>query len=722
VTPPLQLGLSVGLPALWLLPAVAAAAGLAWWAYPPGDSPLSPRLRRGLRALRGGGWLLVFLILLGPVVRWPELLAGRFRVLLLLDRSYSMDLAAAPAATGGGRGPTRAEVARRVAAALRRELGGRYDVLERGFARTLADTAAAGPAFRGATALGDVLAASGGLAAGRPAVLVAVSDGAVTQGQEPWSGAERLGLPVYAVLPGDSSAAPDAAVRELAANSTAYVHRPSPVRVTLEARGLAGRATALELREGPRLLARQELRLPRAGESEVAFTVTPETPGVHFYDVTLAPVPGELTALNNRRLFALDVLADKARVVLVQAAPSFDFSFLRRSLEEEPDLAPEFWIAGPGGSYLRPGSAETATPAALAARLGGAAVVVLGDLHGAPGLPQVLAAAAARVRAGAGLWVYGGGAGLEFYAGTPLEPLLPYALRNVPAGGTVALSPVPAPEARGDALFGEDGADPALLARWSELPPAAGVRPLSLRAGGRRLLMSPRGSAVIGAVLSPPGGGRVFALNAGQLYRWTFTAQGAPGGSDVFPAFLSRVWRWLNEPGAGPALAVRPARRVAELGEALEVEVTGQAAGDRVTLEAVPEAGRGVPLAVEGLPGGAARAEATLPAGRYRLVARAWRGEREVARAQAEAAVESTGEEWIESAPDAPGLRRTALASGGRFFTAADTAALAEALAREARRPRGAHELALPREPWPYALALLCFGAEWWIRRRRGLP
>ena len=214
----------------------------------------------------------------------------------------------------------------------------------------------------------------------------------------------------------------------------------------------------------------------------------------------------------------------------------------------------------------------------------------------------------------------------------------------------------------------------------------------------------------------------MFALNAGQLYRWTFTAQGAPGGSDVFPAFLSRVWRWLNEPGAGPALSVRPSRRVVELGEALEVEVTGHAAGDRVSLEAVGEDGRSTPMAVEPMPEGGARASAALEPGRYRLVARALRAGREAARAQAEAAVEPTGEEWIESAPDGPALRRTAQAGGAEYFHAADSAGLARAVERESRRPRGSRELALHREWWPYALALLLFGTEWWVRRRRGLP
>src|SRR5438552_2807982 len=156
-----------------------------------------------------------------------------------------------------------------------------------------------------------------------------------------------------------------------------------------------------------RTLARSDLRLPRSGETEIQMEVTPETAGLHFYDVEMAAVPGELTPLNNHRIFALEVLADKARVVVVQGAPSFDFSALRRSLEEEPDLAPEFWIAGPGGTYAKVGEAGSASPAAIAARIGGASLVVLGDLAGAPGAPAILAASAARVRAGAGLWVYG---------------------------------------------------------------------------------------------------------------------------------------------------------------------------------------------------------------------------------------------------------------------------------------------------------------------------
>lgn len=693
---------------------VALAAG----SYPAGDSPVTPPIRNLLRALRGSAWILVFLLALAPVLKWPEFLSGRFRVILLTDRSLSMELPAGSAA------PSRAERAEAARRAFRRQASSGLDVVERSFARGLADSSGnPDPAFRGATALGDALASSGGFAAGRPAAVLVVSDGAVTQGEDPWAGAERLGLPVFTALAADSEPGADAAIAQVATNSTAYVGRGAPVLVTIRSRGLAGRDAALELREDGRVLDRSQVRLPRGGETEVSMAVSPQSPGVHFYEVALSGIPGELTERNNRRLVSLDVLADKARVVMVQASPSFDFSFVRRSLEEEPDLASEFWIAGPQGVYLRVGTPERATPAELGRRIGAASIVALGDLEGAPGAAVILSAAAARVAEGAGLWIYGGNprAGLGAVRGTPVAPLLPFEVERSP-GPALSLSPEPAPESRGEALFGDGGASPGAIKQWQDLPPASGVRDLPLRAGARRLLAASRlGSGTLGASIRPPGGGRVFALNTGQMYRWTFTAQGAPGGNDVFPAFLSRVWRWLNEPGAGQALSVRPGRRVVPLGEMLTADVAGLRAGDRADVQAVDARGKSIPMKVSMVDGGA-HAEAALAPGRYRIVARAMRTGVEGGRAQTEAAVEETGAEWIESAPDGEALGRTAKVSGGKSFSSSDTSGILKALLEESRRPRGTRESALNREAWPYALALALLGAEWWIRRRRGLP
>src|SRR5262249_41619061 len=150
--------LSFSSSALWLLAAAALALGLIRWAYPPGDGPLTAPALRVLRALRAAGWLLVFVLLLGPVLRWPDALAGRFRVVWLTARSLSMDL---PAAAGQG-APQRAARARLVRAALGRAVGGRIEIVERAFARTLSDSAgSAGPRFRGSTALGEALAGAG---------------------------------------------------------------------------------------------------------------------------------------------------------------------------------------------------------------------------------------------------------------------------------------------------------------------------------------------------------------------------------------------------------------------------------------------------------------------------------------------------------------------------------------------------------------------------------
>ncbi len=707
-------------PALyWLIPAVGLSVLLAWLAYPGGPSSTTPGTRRALRALRGAGWLVVLLLLLAPVLRSPEGPRGRVRVIVLEDRSLSMELPSSPAQGSA----SRSDVARRTLAALRRTLGSRTDLLVRPFARVLADSGAAhGEAFSGSTALGNALAASGALAAGRPAAVVVLTDGTVTRGQDAWGGATRLGLPVFPVLACDSIAPADAALSQVSSNATAYVGRPAPVRVTLRSLGLAGRPARVELREGRAVLGVREARLPAAGELQLDFELTPQSPGVHFYSVAFAPVPGELTARNNGREFALEVLEDRSRVMLIQASPDFDFSSLRRSLEEEPDLAPEFWTAGPEGTWKRVGEGGAVSTAALEARLRDASVIVLGDLRGAPGRASLIAAVAVRVRSGAGLFVLGGAGGLAGLAGTPLASLMPFDVES-PGAELAPASPEPAPEARGFPVLGEESSDAAVIARWRELPPAAGISGLKVRGAAHKLLVAAHGAAgTLVAAWEPQGSGHVLAINTAQLYRWTFTAQGQGQGTDLFRAFLSRAWRWLNEPVHGGGLQVRPSRRVVPLGESVEAVVRGLRPGETVQGEALGEDGHAQPFTVEPAGPGGARLRAELPPGAWRIRVRSLQAGRESSRAETLVHVESNGLEWLETAPDAAGLSRVAQVSGGQRFLAADSTALAAALHREIQRPRGTREVALHRQAWPYLLALLLFGTEWWVRRRRGLP
>src|SRR5262249_54590029 len=152
--------------------------------------------RRVMAVLRWGSLALLAWLLAMPVLE-RTLPSSSTRVVILRDRSLSMDRPAGPGAA------TRAELASRAVRELSAAFPGRAQLELRDYAGSLfADTSAAGGG-RAATATGDALAALGRLPVERrPDGVVILSDGAVNAGDDPVGAARGLGVPVHTLLVG----------------------------------------------------------------------------------------------------------------------------------------------------------------------------------------------------------------------------------------------------------------------------------------------------------------------------------------------------------------------------------------------------------------------------------------------------------------------------------------------------------------------------------------
>ena len=119
----MTLHLAPNAPWLLLAAALVAAVALSVWAYRIAIPPLPARARRLLPALRAVALALLLLLLAQPVLE--RAIAGRPRLLVLVDRSLSMDLPV------GARGERRAAVADRVVKAVDHAWGGRDEFVAR---------------------------------------------------------------------------------------------------------------------------------------------------------------------------------------------------------------------------------------------------------------------------------------------------------------------------------------------------------------------------------------------------------------------------------------------------------------------------------------------------------------------------------------------------------------------------------------------------------------
>jgi hypothetical protein len=705
---------------VWLVPGALVLAVLAVWAYRRIAPSLKPSSRSLLIGLRAAILVLVAFLIARPLLSLAGDAAGKGVVVVLTDVSRSMDLPAD--SIGGARARTRGAEAGEETKRVVRALSGRYRVVERSFAGALLPAAQpdsaldrAVPGARERTAIGDALPGSlAGIENARGVVVI--SDGAVTSGADPVRAARELGLPVATVAIGETPAH-DVAVLDVLSNPTSRVGESTPVEVRMRALG-AARRTKVELVDGDKVLASEEVSLPGGGaEVTKRLTFRPTRAGLSVFEVRTPAAPDEWSAGDNRRAFAQEILPDKQKVLVVSGSYHWDWTWIARAIAADSAYKADQRVFARGGfDKPLPASAALLRPYALC--------VLVGVDDGAIP-PATLAAFADYLNAGGSLVLVGGAARAGVLALTPTR--LGAALRLARAEGGMAL-----PEAtvaltqagRSSDLMRLDDDAATNSALWGSFAPIANVVPVAASGDDQVYATDVSGRSPV-VFERRVGRGRALFLNGGGTYRWGFSGSDTDA-SRRYERLWGNVLRAMGEPAQTEPLRLVPERPLVARGEPVRLSAALQDAafrpldGARIETKITGPVTRTLPLPGAGQGGYGASLEG-LPPGRYEATATATLRGRAVGSARATFWVDPQSAEWQDTAPDPGLLAAVARASGGVAVTRGKEGSIAPALA--AARPRTGRERAvrLWESPYVFALATALLTTEWWMRRRRGL-
>lgn len=719
-----------------------AAIGISVWAYATRYPELSPRRRALLLGTRLLSLVALLVASLAPVARFPTASKERNRLLVLVDHSGSMEVRDAPG------GQSRVAAADSAAAAIARDLGGRYDV------RTAPFDAALGPFRRGApaphrdgvaltgeTGLGDALReAATRVDPDSVAALVVVSDGAVNRGEDP-ERALDASLPAFGLVAGSPADPPTIGIAAIEAPSEAVLGRPAPLHVTVRQGSRPASRSVVRLGEGGRELASVPVTLSGPGaSSRVSLTWTPTLAGKHFLAVSLDPVPGDPMRENKARLIAVDARPAKRLVPVVAAAWDWDLRSLTRGIQSDTSWAVERLAPAGGEAVASPDGAT----ASFAARLQNAEVaVVRAD-------PRTLTPERGQtllryVERGGGLLLW-----IDPDGRMPAESALTRALGlswgfwGRDPGLDAAADLTPAGRVHEVTLLEGDAASAA--STWHGLPPVK--PPVALRSRGEPLapvLTAHVDDANVPLLLAGKvGAGRVLVLNAAGVYRWGLTAAGLGNGAGVEATFFGGAARWLaaagedrpvritapdiTPEGRGMAVRVTTAR---PLGPGALASVRARRIGPTgLPSVATPAAGSGAAQKPNATASGAGAATLALAEpgvytgslavdpGVYLLVGRVEQGGRLVGTDSMRVAVGAQGIEFESLAAEPDVLARLAARSGGASASLADPAPVLRRLrSPDLVRSRLA-QVDLFHNPLLFVVLVLGLGVEWAMRRR----
>ncbi len=171
------------------------------------------------------------------------------------------------------------------------------------------------------------------------ASIVIVSDGDITEGNDPTSIASKLGVPIYTIGVGDTSSRNDVWIKNVLANDFIYAETPTSIAATISNTGFANKNITATLYENGIQAAQQNVLLSADGVQNVNFSYTPKTSGEKKLTVALSETKGEFTFANNKKIFYINVLSNKVKILLLAGSPSSDLSFIKNTLKEDKNLS-----------------------------------------------------------------------------------------------------------------------------------------------------------------------------------------------------------------------------------------------------------------------------------------------------------------------------------------------------------------------------------------------
>jgi len=734
---------AVALPAWGYALAFGAALVLAWLAYARVPVRLTAGMRSLLTGLRAVTLILLIAILLRPVVLVPPAAARNSLLPVLVDVSRSMRL-------DDGSGVSRLERARGIVRDLQAATAGQHrlelltfgDALATGLVDQMAATARRSDLSGALADLADRYRRE------RVAGVIVLSDGGDTSPQER-GGTRLVDAPVLAVGIGSGQPSRDREVLNLTAGEPLLPGAAIDLSVSAASAGFGTDPVELRVSANGRPL---EVRRVTPGQDGApiheVFTVSPSADSATVYAVEIPVADGELAAENNRRSVLVPAQTGRRKILIVEGAPGYEHTFLKRALAQDPGLDVDAVVRkgqsddGRGTFYVQAG------PGRLAALTNGYPskrselfvydAIIFGNIEAEFFTRVQLELTAAFVaERGGGLLVLGARSfERQGLSGTPLEEVLPIDLTDRRPAVALASNPLDTAPANAPAVTADGVLHPAtrLAAtaaesrqRWAELPALAAVAPTGGARPGAQVLVVAAGGGSPQTLIAAQryGQGRSLVFAGEASWRWRMQR---PATDQSYETIWRQLARWITAGAASPVTIAPLTPTVPGMTERISVTVRNE--------DFAPVANAEVSLALtapngdvrlltpalsspqDGRYGVAARFDEP---GVYRLEATAARGGARIGGTSRQVLVGGADLEMAQPRLNEAVLRRLAADTKGRYLPA-DRAGELPALLSESRVGAGTPEQRdLWHNGWSFLALVALLGAEWMLRRRAGL-
>ena len=171
--------------------------------------------------------------------------------------------------------------------------------------------------------------------------IIFVSDGNFNTGNNPVYAAEKINLtPVFTLGVGDTVQKRDHYIKNVAANEVTFFKNKFPVEVDVEAIKMGKGSSTVSISSNGNTIASQKISYKdgKRDFEHVTFLLDADKIGFQTYTVSVTEEANEFNYKNNKRIFYIEVIDSRSKVLILAGAPHPDLSALKQVIEEDENL------------------------------------------------------------------------------------------------------------------------------------------------------------------------------------------------------------------------------------------------------------------------------------------------------------------------------------------------------------------------------------------------
>jgi hypothetical protein len=549
-----------------------------------------------------------------------------------------------------------------------------------------------------------------------------VSDGDITDGANPLFTAEKLNIPVYTVGIGDSSRKKDIELKNVLYNEMIYAGTPTTLLATINNRGYGGRTVNISFYEGSKLEDQKNIQLSTDGTQNVSLNYNPQTAGEKKLSVNVSILEGESTNANNKKIFYVNVLSNKIKVLLISGSPSSDLTFIKDALAQDQNLTVSSITQLSQNKFLENNDRDKVIDSANV-------IFLIGfPTNGTPNELLQKVQTAIMQKSKPVFFLLSNS--IDYQRLRQLQSELPF-IAQISGGGYYEIQPEIQMEQENNPIIQINSAN--ITAAWNNLPPV--YQP------DGKLTPKPESEILSKVVINNVpvnrpliltrklGTKRSIAVLGFNIWRWRL--QASENSPDIFDNFILNSVKWLNTKDEQKFVSIKTAKKIYSLGE--NIDFTGQVydqsynpVSDAEVNISIKSGSENFNVTMNSLSNGLY--EGTLETnktGDYSYTGTAKQNGSQLGTDSGNFNIGEVDIEMINPRMNYEFLKSLSTQTGGEFFTPTNFSQLFPILKKitnnSSKEKLETSEVNLWSNEWLMGIAILLFGFEWFLRKRFGM-